>query len=98
MDDLALEVVHALPFGRVAFGVAVIALAHPQEIGGDAEGLAVSVRVPSMVHRLSLLDQLARRDLVAVADVRAEIVLVDHLAHIFEDLVGAWRSARRPRA
>ena len=58
----------------------------------------VSVRSASTVQRLSALDQLADSDLVAVADVAREIVLLDHLAHVLEDLVAAWRSAGRPRA
>ena len=40
MDDRALELGHALPLRRIALGVAVIALAHPEEIGGEAQLLA----------------------------------------------------------
>ena len=40
VDDAALEVVHALPLRRVALRVAVVALAHPQEVGGEAQRLA----------------------------------------------------------
>jgi hypothetical protein len=35
MDDLALEVGHPRPFGRVALPMPVIALAHPEEVGGE---------------------------------------------------------------
>ena len=37
MDDRALELGHVLPLRRIALGVAVIALAHPEEIGGEAQ-------------------------------------------------------------
>ena len=53
----------------------------------------VSVRVASTVQRLSALDQLAAVDAVVVADVAAEVVLVDHLAHVLQDL-GRGRDRR----
>ncbi len=89
MDDLALEPVHARPFGGVALLVAVIALAHPQEAGGEARRLA-----GVLAHRLDgpqivLARPTGRGDLVAVADVGREMVLVDHLAHIAQDFLGA---------
>ena len=53
----------------------------------------VSVRVASMVQRLSALDQLARVDAVLVADVAGEVVLLDHLAHVAAGSRPRWRSA-----
>ena len=35
VDDLPLKIRHARPIGRVGISMAVIALAHPQEIGGE---------------------------------------------------------------
>ena len=61
-------------------------------------GSPVSVRVASIVQRLSSLDQRADVDLVAVADVRAEVVLVDHLAHVVAGSRRPSRSARRSTA
>ena len=39
VHDAPLEAVHPGPLGGVALGVAVVALAHPQEAGGEAEVL-----------------------------------------------------------
>src|SRR5689334_21280691 len=36
MDDLALELVHILPFRRVTLGMAIITLAHPEKVRGEA--------------------------------------------------------------
>ena len=54
-----LKLVHALPVRRVAFRMAVIALAHPEEVRGEVAGSPVSVLTASMVQRLFALDQLA---------------------------------------
>ena len=67
----------------------VIALAHPQEVGGEGLGCAVRWRVASTVQRLALLDQAAAGDAVAITDVRADAVFLDHLAHVLEDRLGA---------
>ena len=40
VDDAALVFVHVRPVRRVALRVPVIALAHPQEVGGEAGSLA----------------------------------------------------------
>ena len=40
MDDAALEALHARPVWRIALGMPVVALAHPQEVGLDDEVLA----------------------------------------------------------
>jgi hypothetical protein len=40
MYDAALELVHVLPFGREAFRMTVVALAHPQKIRREDCGLA----------------------------------------------------------
>ncbi len=89
MDDPALEAVHARPFGGVAFRVAVVTLAHPEEAGGEARGLAVvgadSLDGPQVVGA----GPDGAGDGVAIADVVVEIVLLDHLAHVFQDLFGA---------
>ena len=86
MNDRALESRHVLPFGRIAFGMAIIALAHPEEVGGEAMGLA-GVRPDGFDGPEVLLARPARRaDPVLIADMAAEIVFLDHLAHIFENL------------
>ncbi|MGY3462497.1 hypothetical protein ACVWW5_007947 [Bradyrhizobium sp. LM3.4] len=88
MNDAALEAVRALPFRRVAFRMAVIALAHPEEVRRESFRFAGVGR-----HRLDgpeiLLARPARRnDLVLIADVAGDIVVVDHLVHVGEDFLG----------
>ena len=97
MDDAALELGHAGPVRRVADRMAIVALAHPQEVGGEAEGLAgIGARAvdgPAIVGARP-----ARRDdRVAVADVAREVVLFDHLAHVVPDLLGRRDRRAGPR-
>ena len=96
MNDLALELVHVRPFGRVALGVAVIALAHPQEVRGEAAllaGLLVGrVDGPEIV----LARPLRRGDAMVVANVAIEIVLLDHLFHISENFFRRRDGRARP--
>ena len=94
VHDPALEAVHPRPLRRVALGVPVVALTHPQESGGDHDLARPTVPVAAIVHRRSSLDQVADGDPVPVADVPVEIVVVDDLAHVPDDLVGRWRSVR----
>src|SRR5215813_3656906 len=96
MDDGALEVAHALPLRRVTFGVAVVALAHPQEIGGERERLA-RVRARGLDGPEVVLAGPARPvDAVVVADGAAEVVVVDDLAHVLEDLCRRGDGRARP--
>jgi len=86
--DPAAESVHAGPLRRVALGVAVVALAHPEEFRREARALsrvaALGVDRPALV-----VARPARgKDPVAVADVAREPVLLDHLAHVLQDLLG----------
>ena len=85
MDDRALEPGHVLPLRRIALGVAIVALAHPEEIGGEAKFFASvgSDRVDGP--EVFLARPFRRGDGVLVADVRGEIVLLDHVAHVFQD-------------
>ena len=87
VDDLTSEPVHALPLGGVAGTVAVVPLAHPQEVAGEPDLLpgvgAGHVEGPAPV----LGRPGGRRDRVAVADVAVDVVVVDHLTHVREDLL-----------
>ena len=88
MDDRAFEALHPLPAWRVAPLVAVIALAHPQETGGEADLLA---RVgPRRLDRPMVLKAgpAGRVDSMAEAQMLAQIILFDHLAHVLQDLRG----------
>jgi hypothetical protein len=97
MNDLALELRHVLPFRRVAFGMAVIALAHPEEICGEAQRFA-GLLVRCLDGPQTGFARPARRiDAVVVADVFCEIVLFDHLAHIGADFVGGRDGRADPR-
>ena len=88
MDDPALVAVHAGPVGGVALVVLVIALAHPQETGAELEHLA-GVAATHGEPPLALgAGPGCRDDLMPVADVSAELVLLDHLAHVAQDFLG----------
>src|SRR5208283_5729896 len=83
------------PRGRVALSVPVISLAHPQKVCGEAHRLT-GVAPDGLDGPQSLLARPARRaDLVPIADVRSEIVLLDHLTDVAQDL--ARRGDRRTR-
>ena len=71
----------------------VIALAHPQEIRGEADRLAGVGPGGLDGPQIVVARPACRGDLVAIADVRAEIVLLDHLAHVGQDL-GRGRDRR----
>src|SRR5262245_4178902 len=86
MNDQALESRHSGPLRRVALGVAVIALTHPEKAGGEADGRAC-VLADSFDRPEIFFARPARRpDRVTVADVWFEAVLLDHLAHVGQDL------------
>ena len=86
MDDAARKVDHPLPLRRIAFSVAIVALAHEEKAGGEAERLAGvgarGVDGPQVVGA----GPARAVDTVVVADTAAEVVLVDDLAHVLQDL------------
>src|SRR5271166_1715007 len=93
VNDAALELVHPLPFGRVTLGVSIVPLAHPEEIRGEADRLA-GVGLNGLDRPEIVATRPTRRiDLMAIADVPAEVVLLDDFAHIGEDL-GCGRDRR----
>src|SRR6185369_6813413 len=97
VDDATPEVGHTLPLRRVAFRVAVVALAHPQEVGGEVERLA-GVEAGGLDGPEILGAGPARAvDAVAVANVAAEVVLVDDLLHVAQDLGRGGDGRARPR-
>ncbi len=63
VHDAAVELVHSGPLGGVALLVAVVALAHPEEVRRERDAWLMpvtgSVHVPCSVQRLSLLDHSA---------------------------------------
>src|SRR5258708_11398923 len=88
VNDAALEGCHPLPFRRVALRMAVIALAHPQEVRGEGHGLAC-VGPHRLDGPLICLARPARRgNLMPVADMLLDPVLSDDLAHIGTDFGG----------
>ncbi|MCU0888139.1 MAG: hypothetical protein MUC64_09015 [Rubritepida sp.] len=94
MDDLPLELGHAGPFGRVALGVAVVALAHVEEGRGEAPARARRAVRCFQCPELRRPVPGGAMDGVLVADVRGEAVVLDHLAQVFQD----FRRARDRRA
>jgi hypothetical protein len=87
VQQLTLEVLEPAPVRSVALPVAVVALAHPQEPGGELhrfvgvevrrrDGPAVVVAGPGRL-----------LDAVPVSDVAGEVVLLDDLAEVLQDLL-----------
>jgi hypothetical protein len=97
VNDPALESLHGLPFRRIALRVAVIALAHPEEIRGQAHGFA-AVRSHGLdgpeVFRAR---PAGRANPVRIADAGGEAVLLDDLAHILPDFRGGGDRRAGPR-
>src|SRR5262245_37559090 len=100
MNDGPFECLHPLPLGRVSLRVSVVALAHPQKVGGETD------RLPG-IHpggidgpEILLTRPAGGGDLVPVADMWAEFVLIDDFAHVAEDIgcssdrgTGPWLEA-----
>ena len=84
MNDLALEIRHAFPLGRVALGVAVVALAHPQETAGDRR-LAAIRPVDEQTPVVPL--PVGGNDTVAIADMPVQVVLRHSLIEVGTDLL-----------
>jgi hypothetical protein len=86
VHDQALEALHAFPVRLIRLGVVVVALAHPQEVGGVAP-LLLGVAAGDIDVPLAVLRGPTRGGhLVEVADVRAEVVLLDDLVEVVENL------------
>ena len=97
MDEETLIVRHALPVRDVGVVMVIIALAHPKEVAGEAVGFPVSLA--QRLHRpeVGCARKAAMRDGMAIADVRVEVVLLNHLTHILQDLFRRrdWRANPR---
>src|SRR5579883_2124815 len=85
MDDAAAELLHAGPFRRVAFGMPIIAMAHPEEVRGEGDALTAVDLLCFNGPETGLAGPLRRQDTMPVANVFRETVLPDHLAHIREN-------------
>src|SRR5712664_2909642 len=97
MYDATLELVHVPPFGRVAFGVPVIALAHPQEIRREGRGLAAVGPDRFDGPEIALARPARALDPVSVADMPSKIVLFDDVAHVGHDFRGGCDRRADPR-
>src|SRR6187431_600828 len=89
MHQAAFEALHAKPLGRVALGVAVVALAHPQEARGELHPF----RLPVGTHADDLELPTAGfggpsvgLNRVPVANVLSQRILDNHVLHISQDL------------
>ena len=87
MDDAALELVHVGPLRGIALGMAIIALAHPEEIRGEGHGLAAVDPDRFDGPQIGRARPARPLDPVPVADVPSEIVLGDDLAHVGFDFL-----------
>ena len=97
MDDPALERRRARPFRGVALRMAKVALAHPEEVGGDPHRLSggdlLRLDGPEVVGARPA----GAHDPVAVADVAIKVVLLDHLAHVAQDFLSRGDRRAYPR-
>jgi hypothetical protein len=91
------EPVHALPLRAVGAGVVVVALAHPQEVGGEPQVLP-GVLAGDLHRPAPVLGGPARGgDPVPVPDHAAEVVVGDDLVEVGEDLLGGRDRGPAPR-
>ena len=97
VDNAPLILIHARPLRGVALVVAVVALAHPKEVRRERQGLARVGPLGVNGPQARLARPCGAKDLVAVANVAGDIVLFDHLAHVFQDFVGRGDRRSRPR-
>ena len=88
MNQLALVLVHVSPIGPVALLVAVVALAHEKEIGGEINDLARIELRGRNGPEIVCAGPRGLVDAVAVADVLRQIVLLDHFTDVRQDLLG----------
>lgn len=74
----------------------VVALTHPQEVGGDLNGLAVILTDTSDGPLLVLGGPTGGFDPVLVADVLIELIHFDHLAHVLQNFLGTGDRRANP--
>ena len=82
--------------GVIALRMPGVTLAHPQEVRGETHplaGVAAHRRDRPEVVRAG---PTCRGDLVPIADVPAQVVLFDHLAHVAHDLGGRRNRSASP--
>ena len=97
VDDLPAELLRPRPLGRVALVLAVVPLAHPDEVGAVPEPLA-GVQAGDLHGPPARVGGEARGgDALLVADVRAEVVLVDDFPQVRADLFGGGQFVLDPR-
>jgi len=97
VNDVPFEVLHSAPFWRVALGMTVVSLTHPQKIPSETHRFA-SIS-PYTFERPELLAArpAGHRDRVPIADVTVDTVLSDDFAHVIEDLGPSRDRRARPR-
>ena len=82
MDDAALERRHLRPVRRIALGMAVVTLAHPEETGGETQLLSGVGALGDDGPKVVRIRPVRRKDAMAVADMGVETVFGDHFGHI----------------
>src|SRR5271165_5384821 len=93
VNDPALELLHPRPFRRIALRMAIVTLAHPEEIRRETDRLAGVAADALDGPKIVAARPMRRIDLVPIADVPAEVVILDDFAEIGEDL-GTRRDRR----
>ena len=96
VDDRPPEFVHTLPLGCIALLVAVVALAHPQEAGGEVRDVATvsALRLNNPV--LVFAGPGGAQYLVLIANVLVDVVVLDSLSQVVQDRVGRGDRFARP--
>ncbi len=97
VDDQTLIGLHPRPLGRVAFRMPEIALAHPEEVGGEGRGFTGVGPHRLQSPQIVLAGPARRGDLGLVLNVTGQIMVVDDLAHIGQDLFGRGDGRALPR-
>src|SRR5215469_2497909 len=97
MDDDALEAIHAVPSGPVRLRMVVVPLAHPQEAGREPQLLAGVATSDLDGPQPVLGGPAGRGDRVPVADVLAEVALVNDLVEVGQDLLTRGDRRTAPR-
>ena len=96
VHDPALVAVHAGPFRSVGVVMVVVALAHPQEAGREGELFASLQVVHQQLPALLRAAPAGGADLVAIADVVAQPLLLDTLGEVLEDFRGRGDGGSQP--
>ena len=93
VNDEAFVFVEIRPFRRVAFGMAIITLTHPEEIRGETQRVTGVGSDGVDGPEIFCAGPVCPGNCVPVADVLVEPILLDYLANIGQNFPRPWRLA-----